>query len=508
MGGYTMADPYDILKGIPAPTSGSYEPSWSSLRNYRVPSWFIDSKLGIFIHWGVYSVPAYGSEWYPRHMYMPGRPEYDFHTRNFGTPKDFGYKDFVPMFTAENWDPDDWAELFEKAGVRFVVPVAEHHDGYTLWDSRYTRWCASKIGPKRDIIGELKSAVERRGLLFGVSYHRAEHWWFFEPGTRIDSDVNDPRYMDLYGPAKPASTDPRAPPGPDNVPPDDGFLKDWLLRIVEVVEKYRPILVYFDWWIANPAFEPYLKAFAAYYYNRAESWGEEPVIIYKHGAFPDGTAIPDLAERGTIVKLRSTPWLADTSVDYRSWGYIRDAEYKSPEDIVWHMVDVVSKNGVFLLNVGPRSDGTIPEEQRKVLAGIGGWLRVYGEAVYGTRTWKTYGEGTTRLAKGGFFTERRVKFVEGDVRYTVRDVYPAGSILYAIHPLASNGSRTITLRSLAKVLRLIDEDEEVVDVDMLGSKEKPSWSCEDEGVKIQVADQAVKGITVSRIVIRRSGDAM
>jgi len=501
-----MINPYDILKIIPAPTSGPFEPSWSSLKNYRVPRWFIDSKLGIFIHWGVYSVPAYGSEWYPRHMYMPGRPEYGFHISNFGAHRDFGYKDFIPMFTADEWDPDGWAKLFEDSGARFVVLVAEHHDGYALWDSRYTRWCSSRIGPRRDIVRELKDAVERRGLVFGVSYHRAEHWWFFEPGTRIDSDVSDPRYMDLYGPAKPASTDPRAPPGPDNLPPDDDFLQDWLLRIVEVVEKYRPRLVYFDWWIANPAFEPYLKAFAAYYYNRSESWGMEPVIVYKHGAFPEGAAIPDLAERGSITKLRSSPWLADTSVDYRSWGYIKDAEYKSAESIIWHMIDVVSKNGVFLLNIGPRCDGVIPEEQRRILSDIGGWLRIYGEAVYGVRTWKVYGEGPSRLAKGGFFTERSVRFVEGDVRYTMRDAYPTGKIIYAVTPVTSTGSKIINLRSLARTLRLIDEDEEIIDVELIGSREKPVWSHGDEDLRIEISTPSPEGIIASRILVRKPGN--
>lgn len=500
-----MVDPHEVMKIIPAPVHGSFEPSWGSLRNYRVPTWFTCSKLGLFIHWGVYSVPAFGNEWYPRHMYMPGRPEHEFHLRNFGSLVEFGYKDFIPDFTAEEWDPDGWARLFQASGVRFVVMVAEHHDGFALWDSSYTRWCAARIGPRRDLVRELKDAVERRGLVFGVSYHRAEHWWFFEPGTRIDSDVKDPRYLDLYGPAKPGLTDPKAPPGPSNIPPDEGFLRDWLLRAVELVERYRPNIFYFDWWIANPAFEPYLKAFAAYYYNRAESWGEEPVIVYKHGAFPEGSAVPDLAERGSIRELKPTPWLADTSIDYKSWGYVRDAEYKTPQTIVWHMIDVVSKNGVFLLNIGPRPDGVIPEEQRRILSDLGGWLKVNGEAVYGTNPWRSYGEGPTRLEKGGFFTEREVGFTEGDVRYTVREAYPLGILIYAVTPVGLNQSKTVNLKSLGRSLRLLDENEEVIDVKILGLDEEVNWRREEEGLKVDVPEnQASKRLLALRIVVKKT----
>lgn len=225
--------------------------------------------------------------------------------------------------------------------------------------------------------------------------------------------------------------------------------------------------------------------------------------MYKHGAFPEGAAIPDLAERGSITELRSSPWLADTSVDYRSWGYIKDAEYKSAESIVWHMIDVVSKNGVFLLNIGPRCDGVIPEEQRRILSDIGGWLRIYGEAVYGVGTWRVYGEGPSRLARGGFFTERSIGFMEGDVRYTMRDAYPTGRMIYAV---TSTGSKTINLRSLARNLRLIDEDEEIIDVELIGSREKPVWSYGDEGLRIEISTPSLEGIIASRILVRRSRD--
>ena len=476
----------EVLAKIPYPSKGPFEPTWESLKAYRVPKWYADAKLGIFIHWGAYSVPAFGSEWYPRNMYVKGSPEYEFHLKNFGPHTEFGYKDFIPSFTAENWDPDGWARLFERAGAKYVVLVAEHHDGYALWDCSYTRWCATRVGPKRDLVRELAEAVRDRGLIFGVSYHRAEHWFFFEPGTRIDSDVNDPRYSDLYGPARPASLNPRDPPGPGNEYPDDRFLTDWLLRAAELVERYRPQVFYFDWWIENPAFEPYLRAFAAFYYNRMESWGLEGVINYKHEAFAEGTAVPDV-ERGTLDDVRREPWQADTSVCYKSWGYIRDHEYKPLEALLGHFVDVVSKGGNLLLNIGPRPDGTIPEEQAKLLSGLGSWLSAFGEAIYASRPWARYGEGPTKL-KGGFFSERGFSFQRGDVRYTSRSLYPYGEVVYAILMKAEEGE--VVLREVVPHLR--ERGLRVVDVGLVGgAARRVEWRLEGDALVVKLPREAV-----------------
>ncbi|MEM2562138.1 MAG: alpha-L-fucosidase, partial [Candidatus Bathyarchaeia archaeon] len=262
---------------LPDLPKGPFKPTWDSLKKYKVPRWYLDAKFGIFIHWGVYSVPAFQNEWYPRNMYIKGHPAYHHHLEAYGPHDKFGYKDFIPMFTAENWDPEEWAKLFREAGARYVVLVAEHHDGFALYDCSYSRWNSVKMGPKRDIVGELAKAVREEGLAFGVSYHRAEHWWFFEGGMHFNSDVRDPRYYDFYGPAKPSSTQ-----------PDDEFLCNWLKRACELVDKYRPQIFWFDWWIEQPVFEPYLRFFAAYYYNRAYEWGIGVVINYKHNAFPEG----------------------------------------------------------------------------------------------------------------------------------------------------------------------------------------------------------------------------
>ncbi|MEJ5170521.1 MAG: alpha-L-fucosidase, partial [Fimbriimonadales bacterium] len=246
---------------------GPYRPSWDSLENYVVPEWYLDAKFGIFIHWGVYSVPAFANEWYPRNMYVRGTREFEHHVRTYGSQDRFGYKDFIPLFRAERFDPDEWADLFAEAGARYVVPVAEHHDGFAMYASRLTRWNAGQMGPCRDVVGELARAVRERGMVFGVSSHRAEHWWFFNGGREFPSDVQDPALQDFYGPAHPGSFD------FGQNPPDEAFLEDWLRRCAELVDSYRPQLFWFDWWIEQPAFAPYLRRFASYYYNRAAAWG-------------------------------------------------------------------------------------------------------------------------------------------------------------------------------------------------------------------------------------------
>lgn len=450
---------------------GPFQPSWESLSRYEVPRWFQDAKLGIFIHWGPYSVPAFGNEWYPRSMYVKGRTEFEHHVRTYGPQKDFGYKDFIPLFTAEKWDPKDWARLFKKAGAKYVVLTAEHHDGFSLWESALTRWSATKMGPKRDIVGELAEAVREEGLLFGISYHRAEHWWFFDEGREFDSDVCDPEYEDLYGPAQPREAAERG-----ERPPDEGFLSDWLRRACELVDKYQPQVFWFDWWIEQPSFEPYLRLFSSYYYNRASQWGAEVVINYKLRAFPEGTAILDV-ERGKLSDIRPLPWQTDTSVCLKSWSYIKDHEYKSPDAIVDEFVDIVSKNGNLLLNIGPKPDGTIPEEQKQILLEIGHWLSVNGEAIYETRPWRVYGEGPTRGEYQPFHEPKESPYTGRDVRFTVK-----GKALYAI--CLDWPAEELTIRSLSTFLRLSTKP--VREVSLLGHEERIEWRQDEQGLHVRL----------------------
>ena len=407
-------------------STGPFRPDWTSLKQYRSPSWYDNAKFGIFIHWGVFSVPAFGSEWYSRNMYQQGSKDYQHHIATYGPPSKFGYKDLVPLFTASKFDPAAWAKLFRQAGARYVVPVAEHHDGFALYDSHLSDWTAVKKGPKRDLLGELSKAIRAEGLHFGLSSHRAEHDWFFDGGRQFDSDVNDPRYADLYGPAQlrlPGKDDMDV--GNDWTPVSQAWLDDWLARITELIDRYDPELIYFDWWIAHPTFRGTLPTMLAYYYNHGAGKGGV-VVNYKLGAFPEGAGTLDI-ERGQLTGIHPTHWQTDTSISNTSWGYIEHDTYKSPTFIIHMLADVVAKNGNLMLNIGPRADGSIPDAERDILLAIGRWLQVNGEAIYDSTPWRRYGEGPTEVVGGTFQDVKTKPYTAQDFRFTVRD-----GALYAI----------------------------------------------------------------------------
>jgi len=449
---------------------GPFRDSWDSLAGYTPPPWYQDAKFGIFIHWGVYSVPAFVTEWYPRKMYQRGNPVWWHHRRKWGPQDRFGYKDFIPMFRAENFDPDRWIELFKKAGARYVVPVAEHHDGFAMYDCGFSEWNAVRMGPKRDVIRELSEAARSQGLVFGLSSHRAEHWWFFNGGKKFKSDVSDPRYASLYGPAQ-----------PDGTQPDEAFLKDWLARSTELVDLYRPELFYFDWWIEQPAFEPYRRKFAAYYYDRAAERGQEVVLNYKNKSFPEGAAVLDL-ERSRLAEIRPLVWQTDTSVSYLSWGYINPKmdKFKDAGRLIGDLVDTVSKNGVLLLNVGPAPDGKIPEPVQEILVEIGRWLEKNGEAIYGSRPWKVFGEGPTPPRQNKLFGAGEMfqpRLTDRDIRFTRN-----GDALYAVVMDWPRGGR-VSIKSLGRKSGLAGG--EISSIRLLGhSASKLEWTRAEEALTV------------------------
>jgi alpha-L-fucosidase len=451
---------------------GPFEASWESLETYRVPEWYQDAKFGIFIHWGLYAVPAFGSEWYPRQMYLEGTPEFKHHVETYGPHAKFGYKDFIPRFTAKKYNAAQWARLFKRAGAKFVVPVAEHHDGFAMYDSGFSKWCASKMGPKRDTTGELADAVRKEGLIFGLSSHRAEHWFFMNGGMKLDSDVRNPKYADFYGPAQ-----------PDGTQPSKEFMDEWLTRTCELVDKYKPQVLWFDWWIEQPVFKGHLRKLAAYYYNCGAAWDRGVAINYKNDAYPPRAAVLDL-ERGQLKDIRPLFWQNDTAVAKNSWGYVEKhhagtgMDYKQPGDVIGDLVDVVSKNGAMLLNVGPRADGSIPEGDQRILLEIGKWLAVNGEAVYGTRPWKVFGEGPTEVAEGMFMDTKRGAFTGQDIRFTRR----GQNTLYAIG--LAWPEKDLTIRSLGSDLKLYTGKIEAVE--LLGSKTPVAWSREAGGLKVKL----------------------
>lgn len=396
---------------------GPFSDTWESLCQYQIPQWYEDAKFGIFIHWGVYAVPAFSNEWYPRNMYLKGSPEYEHHRKTYGDHKQFGYKDFIPLFKAEKFDAAEWMDLFEAAGARYVMPVAEHHDGFQMYDSELSCWNAAQMGPQRDVLAELKKEAEARGIVFSASDHRAEHCWFFNGGLNFDSDV--PLHPEFYGEqlayedSDQAKHDLYAP-----TPPKE-HLDNWLARLCELVDKYRPQIVWFDWWIQQVAFRPYLRKFAAYYYNRGAEWGLGVAINHKYASYMLGSAVFDV-ERGQLDAIRPRMWQTDTAIAKNSWGYTENNDFKDPVTIVGDLVDIVSKNGVLLLNVGPRADGTITDEDRHVLLEIGKWLKTNGEGIYGTRPWIRFGEGPTKIQEGAFSDTIRPDFVPEDIRYTFK----------------------------------------------------------------------------------------
>jgi len=418
-----------ILKDVDrVDQDGPFRADWESLQKYEVPEWYQDAKFGIFIHWGIYSVPAFGNEWYPRNMYNVGTDEYKHHIATYGPQDKFGYKDFIPMFKAEHYDPAAWAKLFKEAGAKYVVPVAEHHDGFAMYDCGLSDWTAAKMGPRRDVVGDLAKAVRAEGLHFGVSSHRVEHNFFLGLGRTIPSDINDPQYAAFYGPAHNWLQGKQGTPLSDDFTyVSSAWTDDWLARSSEIVEKYHPDVFYFDWWIGQSSVRPALTRFAAFYYNASLKYGDHVgVIDYKDYAMEEHSAVLDI-ERGQLGDTRPLHWQTDTSVSNKSWGYIKDDTFKSPEFIVHQLADVVSKNGNLLLNIGPRSDGTIPEEVQHVLLEVGSWLMVNGDAIYGSRPWKIFGEGPTKVATGTFNEGNTAAYTSEDFRFTAK-----GDTLYAI----------------------------------------------------------------------------
>src|SRR6266567_4235371 len=336
---------------------GPYRADWATLIKYQQPQWYKDAKFGIFIHWGVYSVPAAENEWYPRNMYRPSEGAYKNFRAHFANGDESkGYKDLIPLFRAEHFDAAAWAKLFKEAGAQYVVPVAEHHDGFSMYDSGLSDWTVVKMGPKRDTLAELAKAVRAQGLHFGLSSHRAEHNFFYDGGRSIRSDVNDPKYASLY----------------------------------------------------------------------AAAHGSTAVIDFKDYSLNRKAAVLDF-ERGQTDHIIPDHWQTDTSIGNASWGYIERDTFKSPEFLVHQLADIVSKNGNLLLNFGPRSDGTIPEQIQYTLREMGAWLKVNGEAIYGTNPWKTYGEGPTKVIGGAFHDTDTKPYTPEDFRFTTK-----GDAVYVI----------------------------------------------------------------------------
>lgn len=407
---------------------GPFKDNWQSLSEFKIPSWYRRDRFGLFIHWGVYSVPACESEWYPRLMYIKPTKSNLHHGKTYG--RNVEYRHMIEKFKPQKFNADEWVELFKKSGARYIMPVGEHHDGVKMYDSELNRWNMQALNG-RDYMSELHAACDKAGMGFLMSNHRAEHYWFFNGARKFypESEVSKNQYTDLYGPAY-------MPPS-GNIDKTDkeifatkDYLEDWLASACEMIDRNQPLAVYFDWWVHKDEFRPYMKKFLAYYYNRGVEWGKEVCVFYKWGAIFDGCAVFDV-ERGQIDGVARELWQNDTAIAKNSWGYTNNNSFKTPAEIIRNMIEVVSKNGCYMLNVGPKSDGTICDEEKYVLEKIGEWLAVNGEAIYGSNPFEVCpSEG--KKSKNGAFKESK-KFTKKDFCFTVQPgkiyVFPMGDKL-------------------------------------------------------------------------------
>lgn len=464
-----------------------YEANWESIKaNYKDPEWFNKTKFGIFIHWGAYTVPAFGSEWYPRQMYMdtanfnaqlggskPGpSKEYLHHKKVWGDQKDFGYKDFIPMFKAEKFNANEWIDLFKKSGAKYVIPVADHHDGFAMYKSNTTRWNAYDMGPKRDVLGELFKAGREKGMIMGTSSHFAFNWSFFNKKDHFDT--TDPAYADLYSSKGKDLTEPVS----------EEFKQRWWERTKDVIDNYQPDILWFDFYLDIPDYADMRPKLAAYYYNKGIEWGKEVVLQdknFSHEAFPEGTVVYDL-ERGKLPGIRKLPWQTDTSIGKNSWSHVTNWKSKTANQIVDDLVDIVSKNGCLLLNVGPKADGTIPEDQAKILLQMGDWLTTNGEAIYDTKYWKTFGEGPTEVKKGHHSEGNNEDLSSKDIRFTSK-----GNKLYAI-VLDWPKDGKVNITTLAKNAEFA-KDIHIADINVLGSSDNIKWTQTEDGLEVEMPNE-------------------
>jgi alpha-L-fucosidase len=376
------------------------------------PDWLRDAKLGIFLHWGPYSVPEYDSEWYSRNMYQKGHLANIYHEKTFGPISEFGYKDLYSGLTGERFDADEWISHIKQAGAKYIVPVAEHGDNFSLWDSKVNPVNSMNYGPKRDITGELMKAASKEGIKYGAALHHSWLWgWFCSNDPH--ADVYDPINEVFYGKPLPYSAQ-----GSHPYPfPDEAFNRMWLDKCLEIALDYMPDMIYFD----SRAYiikEKYRLQFAEKYYEAARKAGKDVCISYKQDDFHEGSGVRDF-ECYWQPEMHPFPWQTDDKSVWYTWCHIANAQYKTPTFLIHQLCEVVSKNGTFLLNVGPTKEGTFANEMIDILMEIGNWLKINGEAIYGTRPFSIYGEGPTLQTSERIFHASQIKdFTPEDIRFT------------------------------------------------------------------------------------------
>jgi len=400
-------------------TPGPFEPTWESLRTYECPQWFRDAKLGIWSHWGPQVVAMYG-DWYARNMYIEGSEQYLYHWRHYGHPSKFGYKDIIPLWKAENFDPEGLMDQYVAAGAKYFVAQAVHHDNFDNWNSRHHKWNAVQTGPKKDIVGLWHEAARKRGLPFGLTEHLgATFKWFAVnkgcdktgPYAGVGYDGNDPAYEDLYLPNKGAVRD-----GWYTVTP--WWHKQWFDRMKDLVDQHQPALLYSD---GGVPFHKVGLSIIAHLYNTSAAGhdGVNQAVYNQKDKDPEVYPVGTLdIERGMRGDISPDPWQTDTCVG--GWFYNVRREYKTHKHVMEMLVDIVSKNGNLLLNIIQRPDGTLDEECQHIVEGMARWIKINGEGIYGTRPWTVAGEGPA-TSNAGAFKEEAIEWTSEDFRFTATD---------------------------------------------------------------------------------------
>ncbi|NLM09450.1 MAG: alpha-L-fucosidase [Clostridiaceae bacterium] len=458
---------------------------WADV-NREAPAWFRDAKFGLFFHLGPYSVPAYENEWYSRNMYAKGSSQNLYHIKTYGPLDKFGYKDFYSMFRCEKFDPDEWAELVVRSGAKYAGPVTEHADNFSMWNSQVNPVNCVNYGPKRDITGECVKAFRERGIKILSTFHHQWLWgWFMS--TDNEADVYVPENEKFYGKALPLETNRYIP----YRLPDDEFNTMWRNKVIEVIDKYSPDVLYFDS-RANIIGERYKYEVVDYYYNISNN--SEGIITYKQEDFPDNIGVLDI-ECGRFSTAKSFPWQTDNRLeDNITWCMVQNPKYKPAVEIVHQLCDVVAKNGNLLLNVGPYADGSFHPEAKQILMEVGNWLNVCGEAIYATRPYKIAVEGPTDVDDSNYDVNRINKQLENDgiasdiklKTFTARDFRftQKGDAIFAI-ALGWPQDRVLRIRTFKRS----DENPDVKHIELLGSDAPVMFRQTDSYLEVELPEK-------------------
>jgi len=465
-----------------------YAAEWESLaRHYNAPEWFKDAKLGIYFHWGVYSVPAFDNEWYPRWMYFPnlgdkwGGKVYQHHKDTYGPVSRFNYHDFIPMFKAKEFDANEWARLFKAAGATFAGPVAQHHDGFAMWGSDVNPWNVEDMGPEKDITRLIFQALAAHDMKTIATFHHARLLQRYADQPEEWADASEPdagwnSHFPYHPDLVTSTTDAKLRKLYGNLPEAE-FYDYWYAQVEEVIDHYAPDIIWFDSWLDTIP-ESYRKSIVAHQFNSGVKNNQKTLVAHKQQDLPANVGLLDI-EQGGKTGISEDYWLTDITISQGSWCYTEGLEYKDPALMIRNMIDVWSKNGVVLLNVSPRADGVIPVQQRDILETIGAWINAHEEAVYPTRAYNIYGYGEAEFEEGHFGGQSAtISYGKDDIRFSVSK---DGQSLFVYLLGLPDANSTISLK------HVIDNPnfENIKSVSLVGSGTELAWS--KSGNTLQVA---------------------